>query len=133
MPLPVVYTLADVDGEVCVAARQTDWNEPRYVINHWPTPFGTRRLLSDLEIDSLDQLTIVDSMPGEFVITHVRGERVYGNHLRFCLSEGGRTKSILTTFADVPRPRIGKGSKLEWLDGRWHKTSPKGKPQIIVV
>lgn len=136
MPCPVHYFLTDIDGDVFVSCRTSDWNEPRYVINHWRTPYRTFRILRDIcggACATLAEITLVSEIPGSFRITHIAGRPVYGNHLAFTLPEGGRQKSEHVTFAPVPRPRVGKGTRLEWCDGSWHKwTESKGHERIYV-
>lgn len=136
MSLPVTYFLADVDGVLCVAMRTADWVQPRYVVNYWPTRAGTGIVCRNLEVkpDELRTLvTISQEFPGSFVVTHVRGVRVYGDFYRLGLTEGGRTQSVSTTFEPVPVPKVSKGTKREWRDGRWHICTPKGKWKTVTV
>lgn len=136
MPLQSTYFLADVDGVLCIAARSTDWSEPRYVVNYWPTRAGTLAVCRNLEVkpEELRELvTVAQELPGAYVVTHVRGERVYGDFYRIGLTEGGRTQSIKTTYEPVPVPRVSANTKREWRDGRWYIYPPKGKPRVVTV
>lgn len=129
------YFLADVDGTLCVAARQTDWNEPRYVVNHWPTHVRTRDFCAYFELtpDALrEAVQVVRTMPGEYYCT-VKGGNRFFDRQTLPLTNGGRTESILTTTEPVPVPRVGKGTTREWCDGRWYLYPLKGKSRVVEV
>jgi hypothetical protein len=130
---PVSYFLSDAEGVLCVAVRATDWTEPRYVVNHYPTPLRTWDFCRNYEVKA-DQLrhwfTVRERMPGEY---HAARDIRFATSCFLPLVGGAKCLPVATTFEEVPRPRLGKGSTLEWESGRWTKTLPSGKRVAVYV
>ena len=131
-----MYFLTDVDGVLCVATRTSDWTEPRYIVNHFPT--GVRvwdfcRYMECTKDELRKRYKVKCDFPGHYVITHDNDTPVWGRAYEFDLVNGGRTMSVAVTHEEVPVPKTRKGDKLEWLDGRWHKCTPKGGWKTIEV
>lgn len=130
------YFLSDVDGVLCVAARSTDWSEPRYTVNHYPTKLRTWDFCRYMECrpeEIRERYKVREDFPGCYVITHDGGKPVWGRAYGLDLTGGGRTLSVSVTHEPVPVPKTRKGDKLEWMDGRWHKCTPKGGWKTISV
>lgn len=136
MARPLTWFLSDIDGALCVACRMSDTAEPRYVVSHYATQYTAREFCRefDLKADELRaRVTVVETMPGEYAVTRVwecggfmREGSALRPIIRLSLKDGGRTMP-------VAKPRIGKGSRLEWDFGRWRVIPPKGKPRMIDV
>jgi hypothetical protein len=126
------YFLTDVDGVLCVAAKSGDWAAPRYIVNHYPTDGSVYALCRNLEIgrDELrTALTVRLSFAGYYDVYDAKGRKLFS----LCLTEGGKTLPIATTFEPVPVPKVGKGTKLEWVDGNWHRCSAStSRPRVAV-
>lgn len=143
MALPLTYFLSDIDGTLCVAVRGADWSEPRYSVSHYPTKYTVREFCREFDLKPEDlrgRVQIVETFPGEYAVTRVQESDGFireGSRLRpiftLGLPQGGRTLPVAITFEPVKKPRIGKGSRLEWQDGRWRVVPPKGKPRMIDV
>ncbi len=141
MALQGTYFLVDIGGKIHVGSRYTDWNEPRYIVNYFPTKIDTHSLCDIFEVkaDKLrESIGIIQAMPGRYTIVSLDGIRT-DYLLRFSaavpvdLIEGGRTRAVKTEFEPVPVPKVRKGTKLEWRDGRWHTCTPKGSWKTIEV
>lgn len=138
MALSVLYWLADIDGVLCVANRQVDWSEPRYVVNYWPTKIRTRDLCASYEIDAAklrESFRVTMTLQGSASCTPTDPGLcvAWRRHFYADLVNGAKTQSIKTEFAPVPKPRVGKKSKLEWDSGRWHIWPEKGSHRVVDV
>lgn len=121
--MPVFYGLADVDGVLCVTCKTPDYNEPRWVINHWPTAIRTLDFLRHYELqpEQLADCKLSNGYPGNY---GYRPERSWQQFMDINTIDGGRTESILTTFEPYPKPRTNK--PCEYHGGHWHKNMAKG-------
>ena len=123
--------LSLVDGTVCVAFTQTDFNAPRLITSHWPTTVRARDLehFLDISADRLIVATVKESRPGEYYVTNPGNED--GAHsfgmtgVYLCLTHGAQTKPVKTDIADYPAPK-NRGKRVEYRDGHWFKDSAKG-------
>lgn len=134
MALTVVRWLADVEGTLCVAEREPDFAEPRYVITYWPLKWSTRVFTRHFEIEPAELragFTVRKAMPGCYYIYRDRG---YSESTMYAdLVNGGKTTAVKVEYAEVPVPRVGKGTKREWDSGRWRIYPPKGKTRTVEV
>lgn len=139
----LTYFLSDFDGTLCVAVRSTDFAEPRYCVSHYPTKYTVREFCREFDVkptELRERVQIVETMPGEYAVVKVwesGGFMREGSRVRpiftLGLPQGAKTMPANTTFEPVKKPRIGKGSRLEWDSGRWRIIPPKGKPRIVTV
>lgn len=136
MALPLAYFLTAVDGCLCVAARGADWNEPRYIVSHYPTGRTVSSFCREWDVKPEELRAGFDvfvSMPGEFKVRFA-GSGPYAGAVSFLsLTEYAKTKPVATTFEPVPVPRVSGKSRREWCDGRWRIYPPLGKPRVVDV
>lgn len=125
------YELSIVDGIVCVAATQTDYNAPKLITNHWPTTVNARDLANYLDIpaEQLQASVVTQSRPGEYYARnpgHADGKYCHGmTGAYLSLTHGARTMPVKTDVADYPAPK-NRGKRVEYRDGYWWKDGAKG-------
>ena len=123
--------LSVIDGVVCVAFTQTDYNAPRLITNHWPTKIKAHDLAShfDIPVERIGEANVKDCYPGEYYADnplHHDGMKAYGPlGAALTLVNGAQTKSIQTDIANYPAPK-NRGKRVEYRDGYWFKDSAKG-------
>ncbi len=118
------YRLSIVDGIVCVAMTQTDFNEPRLLTNHWPTKVREYDLAKyfGVEREAILAAKVRESFPGEYFVSI---DGVYQSGCYLSLVDGSKTQSIKTDIADYPAPK-NRGKRVEYRDGYWFKETAKG-------
>ena len=123
--------LSVVDGVVCVAHTQTDYNQPRLITNHWPTTVRARDLAHflDIPLERLSAAVVTQSMPGEYYARNpgsADGAYCHGmTGAYLSLTHGARTMPVKTDLAEYPAPK-NRGKRTEYRDGYWFKDSAKG-------
>ena len=121
------YSLADIDGTLCVAIASPDYNEPTIVTNYYPTPHATRDLLRFYEQspEQLAEWEVKQSRPGEYWVSHKQAWGTGGRYIE--LIGGGRAMPIKGDTRPAPKPRVGKATRLEWSAGKWWKETKRGR------
>lgn len=131
------YFLSDHEGTLCVAMRFADNARPQYIVNHFPTGWTVADFCRsfDMTPDQLrgERVQVRPTMPGEYRVTVLNPGGYVHPSFSLALRDHGKTMSAAVSFEPVPRPRVGKGSRIEWQSGRWRIEPPKGRPRYVEV
>ena len=134
---PLRYSLADVDGTLCVRCETSDYVNPSIVTHYWPTTIRTRDAMrfyfdsASADVALLATLTAKQSIPGEYFIgikDAYSGIWRAGQHVR--LIDGPRTLPVKTDVVDAPTPKVRKGTDVYWSSGCWVKRTKTKTEQI---
>ncbi len=116
-----MYSLADVDGVICVAGSWRADDEPVVITNYWPTEIKTWAFLKFYSME-IGQLALVKvrnpSVPGMFLCNLELGDDTrLGWNASFTLVDMGRTQSVKVDKMPVPPPATSFPVKYE--RGSW--------------
>lgn len=116
-----MYKIANYNGIICVVHENTMHDEPKRILNYFPTEIKTYQFLRNFDIENCDQVQITrqDSYGiYEFCIKTDSLSRIY---YKLQLKEGEKTHSISALVEDIPKPKVKSGIPVEWINGQWKK------------
>jgi hypothetical protein len=116
-----MYKIANLNGNICVVSVNEMYEEPKKILNYYPTDIKTYQFLRNFDIEDCDRVEITNHLSYGIFEFCIKTENISRIYYKLQLREGEKTLSISTEVQDIPQPKVKSGIPVEWRNGQWKK------------